>query len=141
MHVAVIDIGKPGKNFGWSMVGPRPSEGKDIDHCVEALGSALMKMDSPLASKPLCSSPCGKTRRCLWRRVTANAAKVSPIGRFRPGWPHGPGGRTGRRSVRPVPAEEHGSGSQRHARLAFTAAWSQAPSPFRGVRHESNRRP
>jgi hypothetical protein len=41
MHVAVIDIGKPGKNFGWSMAGPRPSEGEDIDDCIKALALAL----------------------------------------------------------------------------------------------------
>jgi hypothetical protein len=41
MHIAVVDIGKPGKSFGWSMFGPRPSEGNNIDSCVEALAAAL----------------------------------------------------------------------------------------------------
>ncbi len=47
MHVVVIDIGKPGKNFGWSMAGPLASEGTDIDICIDALSVALN--EGPLA--------------------------------------------------------------------------------------------
>src|ERR1700675_2047955 len=39
MRVAVIDIGKPGKNLGWSF-GEKP-EGCDLDECIEELASAL----------------------------------------------------------------------------------------------------
>ncbi len=41
MYAAVIDIGKPGKNLGWFIDGPRSCEGDDIDACVNALGQAL----------------------------------------------------------------------------------------------------
>jgi hypothetical protein len=41
MNVAVIDIGKPGANFGWAMVGDTAGEGVDIDLCVETLAAAL----------------------------------------------------------------------------------------------------
>jgi hypothetical protein len=47
MHVAVIDIGKPNKNLGWSMVGPTSAEGTDLDECVKSLASALN--EGPLA--------------------------------------------------------------------------------------------
>jgi hypothetical protein len=46
MHVAVIDIGKK-ENIGWAICGARPSDGKDIDKCVDALAVALD--DGPLA--------------------------------------------------------------------------------------------
>jgi hypothetical protein len=40
MRVAVIDIGKPGKNLGWAV--DEPSEqGTDLDACIEALAAAL----------------------------------------------------------------------------------------------------
>ena len=41
MHVAVIDIGSPGKSLGWAMVGPRDADGDDLDECVDILASAL----------------------------------------------------------------------------------------------------
>jgi hypothetical protein len=41
MNVAVIDIGKPGANFGWAIVGDATAEGADIDRCVETLAAAL----------------------------------------------------------------------------------------------------
>ncbi len=41
MHVAVIDIGKPGKNLGWAMTGPMASRGTDLDECVGVLAAAL----------------------------------------------------------------------------------------------------
>ena len=47
MHVAVIDIGKPNKNLGWSMVGPTSVEGTDLDECVTRMASALS--EGPLA--------------------------------------------------------------------------------------------
>ena len=40
MRVAVIDIGKPGKNLGWAMDKPDDG-GENIDECVEAIGAAL----------------------------------------------------------------------------------------------------
>jgi hypothetical protein len=41
MNVAVVDIGKPGVNFGWAMVGNATAEGRDIDECVQSLAAAL----------------------------------------------------------------------------------------------------
>lgn len=41
MNVAVVDIGKPGVNFGWALVGNARAEGRDIDVCVERLAAAL----------------------------------------------------------------------------------------------------
>lgn len=41
MHVAVIDIGKPNKNLGWSMAGPSAAEGTDLDECINVVASAL----------------------------------------------------------------------------------------------------
>jgi hypothetical protein len=41
MHVAVIDIGKPGKSLGWAMVGPATAEGSDLDECIEEVARAL----------------------------------------------------------------------------------------------------
>jgi hypothetical protein len=41
MNVAVVDIGKPGANFGWAMVGDIVAEGTDIDVCVESFAAAL----------------------------------------------------------------------------------------------------
>jgi hypothetical protein len=40
MQTAVIDIGKPGKNLGWSF-GKAGNEGTDLDECIEALAAAL----------------------------------------------------------------------------------------------------
>jgi hypothetical protein len=40
--VAVIDIGKPGKNLGWAITGPKVSkDGTCLDQCVELLAEAL----------------------------------------------------------------------------------------------------
>src|SRR6516225_6746310 len=47
MNLAVIDIGKPGANFGWAMVGDTTGEGNDIDVCVQTLAEALR--NGPLA--------------------------------------------------------------------------------------------
>jgi len=47
MNVAVVDIGKPGANFGWAMVGDTTGEGNDIDVCVKSLAEALR--NGPLA--------------------------------------------------------------------------------------------
>jgi hypothetical protein len=47
MNVGVVDIGRPGANFGWAMVGNIPAEGTDIDVCVETLATALR--NDPLA--------------------------------------------------------------------------------------------
>jgi hypothetical protein len=41
MNIAVVDIGKPGVNFGWAMVGNATAEGIDIDVCVKTLAAAL----------------------------------------------------------------------------------------------------
>jgi hypothetical protein len=41
MHVAVIDIGKPGYNLGWALSGPTPSDGTDLDICIAAVAGAL----------------------------------------------------------------------------------------------------
>ena len=40
MRVAVIDIGKPGKNLGWAIDDPN-KQGDDIDECIEELSAAL----------------------------------------------------------------------------------------------------
>jgi hypothetical protein len=40
-HVCVIDIGKPGKNLGWALSGPKSSDGNDLDECVEAVAQAM----------------------------------------------------------------------------------------------------
>ena len=40
MRVAVIDIGKPGKNLGWAMDQPDLA-GVDLDECVGAIAAAL----------------------------------------------------------------------------------------------------
>jgi hypothetical protein len=47
MNIAVVDIGKPGANFGWAMVGDTTAEGTDIDVCVQTLAAALR--NGPLA--------------------------------------------------------------------------------------------
>ena len=47
MNIAVVDIGKPGANFGWAMVGDTKGEGNDIDVCVKSLAEALR--NGPLA--------------------------------------------------------------------------------------------
>ena len=47
MHVAVVDIGKPDKNLGWSIVGPMGSRGTDVDECVSKLATVLR--NGPLA--------------------------------------------------------------------------------------------
>jgi hypothetical protein len=47
MHVAVIDVGSPGKNLGWSLAGLHACDGTDIDTCIEALAAALR--EGPLA--------------------------------------------------------------------------------------------
>jgi hypothetical protein len=47
MNIAVVDIGKPGANFGWAMVGDTGAEGNDIDICVQSLAAALR--NGPLA--------------------------------------------------------------------------------------------
>src|SRR6516162_992803 len=47
MNVAVVDIGTPGANFGWAMVGDTTAEGNDIDVCVQTLAGALR--NGPLA--------------------------------------------------------------------------------------------
>lgn len=48
MHVAVIDIGRPGKNLGWAIRGPSISDqGSDLDACIVALCAALSQ--TPLA--------------------------------------------------------------------------------------------
>src|SRR5882724_2340276 len=42
MHVAVIDIGKPGKNLGWAVQGPQfNDQGGDLDACIEVIAKAL----------------------------------------------------------------------------------------------------
>jgi hypothetical protein len=40
MRVAVIDIGKPGKNLGWAIDDPDAS-GTDVDECIETIAAAL----------------------------------------------------------------------------------------------------
>jgi hypothetical protein len=47
MNIAVVDIGKPGANFGWAMVGDTTAEGNDIEVCVQTLAAALR--NGPLA--------------------------------------------------------------------------------------------
>ena len=41
MNIAVVDIGKPGANFGWAMVGDTKAEGTDIEACVQTLAASL----------------------------------------------------------------------------------------------------
>jgi hypothetical protein len=40
MRVAVIDIGKPGKNLGWAIDEP-DGEGTDLDACIDTLAASL----------------------------------------------------------------------------------------------------
>lgn len=40
VRVAVIDIGKPGKNLGWAVDEP-PEGGSDLDKCIDVLAAAL----------------------------------------------------------------------------------------------------
>jgi len=47
MNIAVVDIGKPGTNFGWAMVGDTAAQGCDIDVCVRTLATTLR--NGPLA--------------------------------------------------------------------------------------------
>ena len=47
MNIAVVDIGKPGANFGWAMIGDTAAEGNNIDFCVQSLAAALR--NGPLA--------------------------------------------------------------------------------------------
>jgi hypothetical protein len=47
MNIAVVDIGKPGANFGWAVVGDTTAEGTDIDVCVRTLAATLR--NGPLA--------------------------------------------------------------------------------------------
>jgi len=42
MRVAVIDIGKPGKNLGWAIDEPK-KEGTDLDCCIDELAETLCK--------------------------------------------------------------------------------------------------
>ena len=42
MRVAVIDIGKPGRNLGWAVDEPS-DHGTDLDACIEVLAAALRK--------------------------------------------------------------------------------------------------
>jgi hypothetical protein len=46
LHVGVIDIGRR-ENIGWAIEGPKISQGKSLDDCVDALAEALN--DGPLA--------------------------------------------------------------------------------------------
>lgn len=41
MHVAVIDIGKPGKNLGWAIVGPHQASGTDLDKAIDEIADRL----------------------------------------------------------------------------------------------------
>jgi hypothetical protein len=42
MRVAVIDIGKPGRNLGWAVDEPS-DDGTDLDACIDVLAAALSK--------------------------------------------------------------------------------------------------
>lgn len=41
MHVAVIDIGKPGKNLGWAIVGSNPASGTDLDEAIDEISNRI----------------------------------------------------------------------------------------------------
>jgi hypothetical protein len=41
MNIAVVDIGKPGANFGWAVVGDTTAERNHIDVWVQTLAAAL----------------------------------------------------------------------------------------------------
>lgn len=43
MNIAVVDIGKPGANFGWAMVGDTTAEGNNTDVCVQSLAAVPPK--------------------------------------------------------------------------------------------------
>jgi hypothetical protein len=62
MNVAVIDIGKPGANFGWAIVGDATAEGADIDRCVETLAAALRIGPLALGFEAPMFVPIRKTR-------------------------------------------------------------------------------
>jgi len=73
MNVAVIDIGKPGVNFGWAMVGNATAEGTDIDVCVQTLAAAPRM--GPLAlgfEAPMFVPIRNRRRRCHGTRNRAS---------------------------------------------------------------------
>jgi len=43
MHVAVIDIGKPGKNLGWAIVGSKPASGTDLDEAIAEITDRIAR--------------------------------------------------------------------------------------------------
>jgi hypothetical protein len=43
MHVAVIDIGKPGKNLGWAIVGSSPASGTDLDEAIDEISDRISR--------------------------------------------------------------------------------------------------
>ncbi|WP_439527849.1 hypothetical protein [Pannonibacter sp.] len=43
MHVAVIDIGKPGKNLGWAIVGSNPASGTDLDEAIDEISDRISR--------------------------------------------------------------------------------------------------
>lgn len=43
MHVAVIDIGKPGKNLGWAIVGSSPTSGTDLDDAIDEISKRILQ--------------------------------------------------------------------------------------------------
>jgi len=56
MRVAVIDVGKPGRNLGWAIDEP-DEQGTDLDACIETLIVSLDKDRLRSASKHLNSFP------------------------------------------------------------------------------------
>jgi len=76
MNTAVVDIGKPGANFGWAIVGDTTAEGNDIDVCVQTLAAALrigplaLGFEAPMFV-PIRTDPkrlTGATPWRLWKR-------------------------------------------------------------------------
>ena len=85
MHAAVIDIGAPGKNLGWALSGPTPSDGTDLDDCIAAVAAALQTgpvalgfeapMFVPLRDNPtiLTKARCGEALQGISRPFSASA--------------------------------------------------------------------
>jgi len=76
MHVAVIDIGKPGKNLGWVMSGSKASEGTDLDECIKVLAATLEAGPLALGFEAPMFVPVRLNPATLTAAVVANAEKV-----------------------------------------------------------------
>ena len=63
MNIAVVDIGKPGANFGWAMVGDTTAEGNNTDVCVQSLAAVPPKWAAGLGFRGQ-SDSCARHSGC-----------------------------------------------------------------------------